>query len=271
MRQGSLCGMLLDASSREYKQREGGCVAVRQGHLIVVVGTFLIGCAVLLLMVGCAGTSSEAPQEGQGHTDATKKEPTRSPPATASEEARCDGTRTFKKPTRGVLTTNDLPGCPKGGLLEGTDKPDKLAGEEGADEVRGLGGNDFLTGGHGRDVTDVIYGGPGNDLLIKNEVRGPGCADYCPGVKPSDPPERSGPDRSKNVLHGAPGRDGLSGAVGDDVLYGDAGDDSLDGLDGEDVLYGGDGDDTLYGSYNDGTGTSSMAVKARTKYEAGST
>jgi hypothetical protein len=63
------------------------------------------------------------------------------------------------------FTTNDLPGCPKGGLLSGTDKPDQLAGEEGADEVRALGGNDFLAEGHGRDAIDVIYGGPGQALL----------------------------------------------------------------------------------------------------------
>ena len=217
-----------------------------------MVGTFLIGCAVLLV-VGCSGTSSEAPQEEKqpGHTEATTKEQGRSPEATDSEQARCEGTRTFKKPAigQGVLTTNDLPGCPKGGLLSGTDKPDRLAGEDGADEVRGLGAKDFLTGGHGREAIDVIYGGPGNDLLMENEARGPGCADNCPGFKPSDLPERSGPDLSKNVLHGGPGRDILSGAAGDDVLYGGTGDDELDGLGGEDVLYGVDGDDTLYGSY----------------------
>ena len=39
-------------------------------------------------VVGCAGVRSEAPQkEEQGHTEATR----------ASEEARCEGTRTFKK------------------------------------------------------------------------------------------------------------------------------------------------------------------------------
>jgi hypothetical protein len=130
---------------------------VRQGLLIAVVGTFLIGCAFLLLVVGCAGTNSETSK---------KEEQGSSPQATQSEEeARCEGTRTFKKPTIswGVFTTNDLPGCPKGGLLEGTDKLDKLGGEEGADEVRGLGGNDLLAGGHDRDAIDVIYGGQGND------------------------------------------------------------------------------------------------------------
>ena len=102
---------------------------VRQVHLIAVVGTFLICCAVLLV-VGCAGTRSES---------SNKKEKARSPKATASEEARCEGTRTYQREgmlggsrvDSVVLTTNDLPDCPHGGLLLGTDKPDKLAGEEG--------------------------------------------------------------------------------------------------------------------------------------------
>jgi len=183
--------------------REGGCTVVRQGHLIAVVGTFLIGCAVLLLAVGCAGVGSEA----------RHKEQTHSPQATASEEARCEGTRTLhhyvvaygrglyskersgseedmKKADKkagqkvedfGVHTTNDLPGCPKGGQLLGTDKPEWLDGLDGDDEMRGLGGSDHeLVGGPGSDIIyggaggdyltagkgeDVMYGGDGNDLL----------------------------------------------------------------------------------------------------------
>src|SRR5215204_1012203 len=65
---------------------EGEGAVVRQAHLIAVVGTFLIGCAFLLLGVGCAGTSSETSKKEKGH----------SPEATASrEEARCEGTRTY--------------------------------------------------------------------------------------------------------------------------------------------------------------------------------
>ena len=164
-------------------------MVVRQIHLIAVVMTFLIGCAVLLLVVGCSGTRSET----------SKKEQTRSPEATASEEvARCQGTRTYhlyfvvytetlmngpprtgseqdmekadkkagqKVDDEGLYTTNDLPGCPnKGGLLKGTDKPDKLNGKHGDDEVRGLGGSDGdLEGGPGNDI---LYGGDGNDFLL---------------------------------------------------------------------------------------------------------
>jgi hypothetical protein len=159
---------------------------VRQGRLIALVGTFLIGCAFLLLGVSCAGTSSEAPKEGQGHTEATNKEQGRSPEATeAEEEARCDRTRTYgyqtEDPTIVVrFTTNDLPGCPKGGLLLGTDKRDFLGGRDGEDRVRGLGGSDAIEGGPDSDILyggpdgdefsegkgdDVIYGGDGNDVL----------------------------------------------------------------------------------------------------------
>ena len=76
--------MLRGTSSRGYKQRKGRRTVVRQGQLITVV-VFLIGCAVLLLVVGCSGVRSGA----------SKKEQGRSPQATASEEARCEGTRTL--------------------------------------------------------------------------------------------------------------------------------------------------------------------------------
>ena len=201
---------------------------VRQGHLIaVVVRAFVIGCAVFLVVVGCVGVRSEAPQEKQGS----------SPKATASEEeARCEGTRSYhlyfvvytetlqngplrsgseedmKKADKkagqrvddlGVFTTNDLPGCPKGGLLLGTDKPDNLTGAKGDDEIRGLGGTDDLEGGPG---SDALYGGDG--------------ADYLESLDPF--------------------------LVGDDedVLYGGDGSDVLDAMDGQqDEIYCGEGRD----------------------------
>jgi len=142
---------------------------VRHRHLIAVVGTFMMGCAVLLF-VGCAGGRSEGPEE-QVHTEAT-----------ASEEARCEGTRTIKLQRYVDVVTNDAPGCPNGGLLSGTDKPDELDGMKGKDEIHGLGGADWLMGGEGNDVIyggdghegqgiqggrgeDVLYGGGGNDLF----------------------------------------------------------------------------------------------------------
>ena len=83
----------------------------RQGYLIAVVGTFLIGCAVLLV-VGCSGVQAETSQEEQGHTEATEQEQGHSGGA-APEEARCEGTRTVIRDGAGYLT-NDVPGCPKG-------------------------------------------------------------------------------------------------------------------------------------------------------------
>jgi hemolysin type calcium-binding protein len=201
---------------------------MRQSHFIAVVGTYLIGCAVLLL-AGCSGERSEAPQEDkQGHTEATKEQE-RSPEATASEEARCEGTRSFHRTMGfvdgsmyrgGSYLTNDLPGCPNGGLLSGTDSDDLLAGEDGDDEVRGLGARDKLFGGYG---SDVIYGEPGRDFLV-----GGGGAD---------------------VLYGGDGDDRLlHGGAGEDVLYGGDSNDELDGSDRarapqRDKLYCGKGKD----------------------------
>ena len=162
---------------------------VRQGQLIALVGIFLIGCAVLLLGVGCSGTSSET----------SGKEQASSPEATASEEGRCEGTRTIK---HGSRITNDMPGCPKGGLLLGTDKTDggylsdrpSLDGGDGDDTIRALGSSDYIRHGSGDDVVylgpgnddvypdtgkDVIYGGDGNDFLASNDGVGQGDKLYC--------------------------------------------------------------------------------------------
>src|SRR5215218_9283652 len=149
-------------------QREGKGAIVRQGHLIAMVGAFVIGYA-LLLVVGCAETRSESPKQ-QGHTEATREQ-TRSAKA-ASEEARCAETRLIDHHVpSGVPSpmthpreasnweTNNVPGCPKkGGPLLGTDRADKLDGGDGDDEIRGLGAKDGLIGGSG---SDVIYGGEG--------------------------------------------------------------------------------------------------------------
>jgi RTX calcium-binding nonapeptide repeat (4 copies) len=146
---------------------EGEGAVVRQGQLIALVVAFLLGCAVVLT-AGASGV----------HAEASKK-----------EEARCQGTRTIKLASNlGVVyTTNDLPGCPKGGLLLGTDKRDKLDGKDGDDEIRGLGGSDGISDGPGDDVIyggdgddnfygdeghDVIYGGDGNDMLASNDDGG---------------------------------------------------------------------------------------------------
>jgi hypothetical protein len=184
---------------------------VRQGYLIAVVGTFLIGC-VILLGVGCAGTSSET----------SKKEQVSSPKATDSEEeARCEGTRTFQKWGE-HFTTNDIPGCPKSGLLLGTDKPDKLAGLKGDDKIRGLGAKDEILGGEGNDV---IYAGPGDDPFLAGD---------------------EGPAAGDDVIYGGPGDEmEISGGNGDDVIYGGDGSDYIDEMfmGGANKLYCGKGKD----------------------------
>jgi hypothetical protein len=152
---------------------------VRQGRSIALVAAFLIGCA-FLLMAGASGVQAEASNK---------------------EGARCEGTRKIKLASAGgsIYTTNDLPGCPQGGLLLGTDKADKfpqpgLAGQDGDDKIRGLGGSDEIFDGSGDDVIyggdgddfvfpdkgkDVIYGGDGNDMLASNDGDGQGDKLYC--------------------------------------------------------------------------------------------
>jgi hypothetical protein len=172
-------------------------------------------------MAGCAGVRSAAPQkEEQGHTEATKEQ-TRSPEATASEEARCSQTRTYKSymwVEEQLMTTNDVPGCPKGGLLSGTDKKDRLGGKDGDDEIHGLGATDFISGGI---ANDVIYGGPGVDFM--------------------------GGDEGDDVLYGGDGNDGVPGGIG--------------GGKGEDVLYGGKGNDWLEGDDRFGTAGPPMTMR----------
>src|SRR5215216_7038923 len=227
--------------------QEAGYAVVHLGRLIAVVGTFLMGCA-LLLVVGCAGVRSQAPQEQQGHTEATKNQ---------AHSDRCEGTRSIVL-LGGGYATNDLPGCPKGGLLLGTDGPntdmdspiqDYLYGGDGEDEVRGLGAKDELWGGLG---SDVIYGGPGFDQMWAGPVRGR--------------------DTSKNRLYGGDGTDDMFGADGEDALYGGDGNDFVDGADGEDVLYGEDGNDDLTAAiYKDDLGADKLYCGAGTdKYTAGS-
>jgi|SRR5215213_2218079 len=181
---------------------------------MAVAGTFVFGCAVFLV-VGCAGTRSEAPKE-QAHTEVTKEQ---------AEEDRCEGTRTFQK-WGFIFTTNDVPNCPKGGLLSGTDGPDKLFGREGEDEIRALGAADFIPGGAG---SDVIYGGPGADTLWGG--------------------------LGEDVIYGGDGDDEeLIGDEGEDVIYGGKGNDFLDAIQGDsrqaDKLYCGEGTD----EYNAGKG-----------------
>jgi len=132
-------------------------------------------------------------------------------------------------------TTNDLSGCPTGGLLPGTDEPDRLAGENGEDEVRGLGAKDHLLGGYG---SDVIYGGPGDDALYGGGLVG--LENYR--------------DLSNDVIHGGPGKDYLDGDGGADVLRGGDGNDLLNAAEDRrrpDELYCGAGKDLYWADKGD--------------------
>jgi len=212
--------------------QEGGCTALRQGRLIAVVGIFLICCAILLV-VGCSsgGVSSGVSKEQQGHTEATEGQ-ARSPEATAYEENRCRGTRGLEgrsvpaqpEPRRPYLT-NDVPGCPSGGMLSGTDGTDRLYGGDGEDEVRGLGAKDEVYGGLGKDI---IYGGPGDDTVWGSTIA----------------VVEAGRDKSDDVLYGGPGNDLMIDDGGDSVFYGGGGDDEIYVGEG-DVAYGGDGNDSI--------------------------
>ena len=139
---------------------------------------------------------------------------------------------------RRLFTTNDQPGCPKGGLLSGTDKHDTLAGEDGEDEIRGLGTGDFIFGGPGNDV---IYGGAGRD----NPLVG---------------------DEGDDVIYGGDGDDAvLIGDEGNDVIYGGPGDDIElhgDGDGQRDKLYCGEGRDSYMADRVDYV-SSSCEIKLR--------
>jgi hypothetical protein len=154
---------------------------VRQGRLIALVVACVVGCAVLLV-AGASGVQAQA----------SKK-----------EQARCEGTRTITPKYDVPLVSNDVPGCPKGGLLLGTDKKDKLGGQEGDDKIRGLGGPDYITGGSG---DDVIYGGPGDD-----DDTHAGFSEY-----------------GDDVIYGGDGDDWIGGGgFGEDVKYGGDGNDHI--------------------------------------------
>ena len=214
---------------------------VRQGRSIALVMTFLIGC-VVLLAVGCAATRSESPKQ-QGHTEATREQTRSAKAATEEqaqcqgtrtyysytinfrkggmvdktgseedmEKAEKNARHLAKKEDLGEVkvkvwgdsTTNDLPGCPKGGLLLGTDKKDELSGEKGDDEIRGLGGSDGLSGGPGRDI---LYGGEGEDFLDHGDYRDEGDSeDVFYGGDGNDQLNAEGGPRAK--LYCGEGRD----------------------------------------------------------------
>ena len=49
---------------------------IRQAHLIAVVSTFLIGCAVLLVIGGSGVRAQTSDEKKQGHSEATRSKTT---------------------------------------------------------------------------------------------------------------------------------------------------------------------------------------------------
>ena len=182
----------------------------------------VLGLCAILVVVGASGVRAEASQEEkQEGTEATKEQ--EHPDGATSEGDRCEGTRIIVREGVGYLT-NDVPGCPTGGLLSGTEGADILSGEEGEDEVRALGtpdgqadelyggsDDDVLYGGAGMDFLygqqddDVLYGGDGDDILL---VGGKG-ADAIYGGDGDDFFEESG-DGQRDKLYCGKGRDEYS-------------------------------------------------------------
>ena len=89
------------------------------------------------------------------------------------------------------------------------------------------------------DVSAIIRGGSGNDLLIggfsSDKIFGGGGEDWIYGVEGDD------------LLVGGGGNDRIDGGRGNDILRGQSGDDRLWGRHGLDLLEGGDGEDWLSG------------------------
>jgi hypothetical protein len=187
-------------------------------HLVAaVVAAVVIGFAVLLMADGSGVRAEASQEEKQGRAEATKEQ--EQSDGAAPEGDRCGGTRIN---ARGL--TNDVPGCPTGGLLFGTEGADILTGEKGEDEVRALGtpagqadelyggpGGDVLHGGAGMDFLygeqddDVLYGGDGADILL---VGGKG-ADVVYGGDGNDNIEESA-DGQRDRLHCGKGTDEYS-------------------------------------------------------------
>ena len=137
----------------------------------------------------------------------------------ASHIAKTEDLGVAKTHDYGVYTTNDLPGCPKGGLLLGTDKPDLLSGRHGDDKVRGLGGSDRdLEGGLGNDI---LYGGDGNDYLLGGKgadvMYGGDGNDFLSSITPCSRRSCNSNDGQRDKLYCGAGKDSYAANKNDYV------------------------------------------------------
>jgi Ca2+-binding RTX toxin-like protein len=136
-----------------------------------------------------------------------------------------------------------------GGVSQGTEAADSLAGGDGDDLIFGSGGDDTMDGAAGRvtvsgqegsdglrggDGDDLVLGGSGNDTIEGDRTVAESFPELEPGV-------------GDDFLFGGDGNDFLFAGRGDDSVFGDAGDNVAQGASGRDAVFGGDGDDRLWG------------------------
>lgn len=124
-------------------------------------------------------------------------------------------------------------------------------------EFHMLGGDDYFNGrgegGAGRNYLGPIFidGGEGNDWLL----RGGADADVIYGGPGNDVLEGQ---QSDDYLDGGPGNDSLSGGAGNDIMIGGPGVDSFAASSGDDIMYGQDGEADA--SFNGGPGNDTAYV-----------
>jgi len=105
-------------------------------------------------------------------------------------------------------------------------------GGAGADLVYGEGGNDILYAGNLDGVSDQLYGGIGNDILVSS---GDKTIDYLYGESGND------------IYLGGPGRDWMEDIGGSNVMYAGDNSDDLRGGNNNDLYIGGGGSDFIEG------------------------
>lgn len=192
----------------------------------------------------------------------------------------------------GADLQDDLSGGIGDDILYGENDEDHLYGQSGNDTLFGGGGIDTLEGGLGNDVleggagdlaTDVLIGGPGDDIyylgyngedvitdnglitdvdtvVMPYQVSSytlPNDIEKGMMAKGTTSSSLTGNDKNntligndgKNVLDGSMGDDALQGGGGSDTLIGGAGNDSIVAGDGNDLIVGGNGlgDDDYHG------------------------
>lgn len=143
-------------------------------------------------------------------------------------------------------------------VLNGSPRPNRLAGAAGADTLNGRDGADLLGGGSG---PDVMAGGTGTDtssyaertdavsVTLDDAANDGNSADgSADNVRTENAITGSGNDTiagngDSNALHSGAGEDGVGGGASPDTIDGGPGNDSLNGEDGNDTVDGGPGND----------------------------